>query len=217
MAALGPAGAGGPLDLVAHARLDLGVLGQEHERPHGGVGHGVVAGVQHGDDLVAQLAIVHALAGLRILGADQQADEIGPGIGRRLPLPDDAIDELVDRVQRSREALAARRRHPRGQPHGQEQASELDLVVDAVDRLRSAPACRPARPRRTACAAWRAASAPSAPRAAAPVRARAPSAPSRRSCRRRTQECDRRRPAVASSGTRPVRCAAAAARRRLRS
>ena len=135
VAALGPA-APAVRSTSSRTRVCIsGWLGQEHERPEGGVGHGVVTGVDHGGGFVVKLAVVHALASLRILGTDEETHQVGSRIGGGLPFVDDAIDELVDRRHRSSKAPAAGRRHPGGQLHGQKQAAELDVAVDPMERL----------------------------------------------------------------------------------
>ena len=85
------------VDLALQRPQDMGVLGEQVERPREGDGRRLVAGREHRQDLVPQLPVTHALAGLGVLRCQQHVQQVVPRLERPAPFGDEPVDEGVQR------------------------------------------------------------------------------------------------------------------------
>ena len=93
-------------DLVAEATLGLGVLGEQVAGPGEGDGRRLVAGPDERDDLVAQLPVGEALAGLLVAGGQEHREQVA-----RIVLGGSAAaPAMMSKMRASRERIARRDR-----------------------------------------------------------------------------------------------------------
>ena len=129
---------------LVHLGLQLApavwVLREQVEGPGQCRRDGLVPGDEEPDHLVARLSIGDRRARLGVLRVQQQVDEVLGGVRRPPVLPDDAVDDAVERVERRVEAARGRKREPlrvdrRGQPPVRVTERVGDRRLDLVERL----------------------------------------------------------------------------------
>src|SRR5438067_13225323 len=101
------------------------MLSQKYHRPHNGIGNGIVSGVKHRDQLIANLQIVHGAVDTPITCGDEQTGEVLSRIDSLSTFGNHAINKIVYGPERVRESSTSRLGNRLREPHRQEQGPEL--------------------------------------------------------------------------------------------
>ena len=117
--------------------LRIGVERQQIQRPEQGCRGGLMAGQDHGCDLVGELRVVERLAGFRIARGDHQVEQIARrafACTERPPLGDQHAQELRPLASKGPAREIARARPVQRQQHVQDArlGEALRIVVDEI-------------------------------------------------------------------------------------